>query len=126
MGRKSVVSQFNMFAANASMAASSTSTVVNVESCDKASIHLTWTAGPVGEFTIQSRNGAKSAGQTAAYDDSWFEVNVGSLMTITGADSEILIQLDSTPGTDIRLTYTRTSGTASDLKALISMKVLGA
>lgn len=124
MGRKSVISQYNMFEGGASMAADNTSETVNVKSVDSAVIHVTWTAGPVGVFYLQARNGSIEARDKQ--DDSWFDVDLGSAMTISGADSELQIQLSQMPGTEIRLFYDRTSGTAADLKALLSAKVQGA
>lgn len=133
MGRKPIVSQFNMFATG-SMGADNTSLISNLETSDQATIHLTWTAGPVGEFFLDARNGAKQSTANgtgagshgrASVDDAWFEVDLGAFMTVTGADSELQIVLTQAPGTEIRLRWVRASGTASDLKALLSTKVVG-
>lgn len=127
MGRKPLVTQFDMFSASGSMAADNTSASTNIEQMDKATIHLSWSAGPVGEFFLQARVGSKSQSQpNTKYDDSWFNVDMGAAMSITGADSELLIQLNECPGTEIRVKYIRTSGSASDLKALLTMKAVGA
>jgi hypothetical protein len=126
MGRKSVVTQYNMFEASGSMAANNTSSIVSLQTTDKATIHLKWTAGPVGEFRLQARNGSKTGAQPAPINDTFFTVDMGSVMTITGADSELLIVLNESPGTEIQIQYIRTSGTATDLQALIQMKALGA
>jgi hypothetical protein len=116
-----------MFEASGDMSASNTSVSTNVEQVDKASIHLSWTAGPVGIFKLQSRNGSKSPAQpNTKYNDTWFDVDFGTTMSISGTDSELLIQLNEMPGTEIRIVYTATSGSASDLKALLTMKAVGA
>lgn len=127
MGRKPVLTQYNMFEASGSMAANNTSASTNIEQVDKATIHLTWTAGPAGEFVLQARNGSKSITQpNTRYDDRWFTVDLGSPMTIGATDDEIVIQLNETPGTEIRLRFIHSSGSASDLKALLTMKAVGA
>lgn len=118
MGRKHVVHQYNMFAGQATpnLSGSLTSNISNVEQLDKVSIHCSWSAGPVGEFFLQARNGAT---------DSWFDLDMGSAMTITGADDELQILLNECPFTDIRLRYTPTSG-AAVLTAYLTMKTVGA
>lgn len=131
MGRKNVLHQYNMFEGQSvDMANSLTSNISNVEQLDKASIHVTWTAGPVGTFVLEARNGgtpqALTALPKAKYNDSWYVVDVGSAISITGSDSEFLILLNEMPFTDIRLRYTPTSGSATDLKALLTAKVQGA
>jgi hypothetical protein len=130
VGRKNVVHQYNMLdGQTVNMSSSITSNITNVEQFDKCSIHLTWTAGPAGTFKLQARNGGNPATPglpKAKIDDSWYDLDFGSTMSITGTDSEILIQLMELPFTDIRLVYTASSGSASDLKALLSQKVTGA
>lgn len=126
MGRKSVVTQYNVFEASGDMTADNTSQIVSLQTTDKATIHLKWTAGPVGEFQLQARNGSKTGAQPAPIDDSFFVVDLGSAMTISSSDSEILIALNESPGTEIRIKYLASSGTAADLRGLIQMKAVGA
>lgn len=131
MGRKHVVHQYNMFEGQTiNMSSSLTSNMSNVEQLDTASIHVTWTAGPAGTFVLEARNGGFPAPNTALpqakYNDSWYAVDVGSAITITALDSELLILLNELPFTDIRLRYTPSSGAATDLKALFTAKVKGA
>lgn len=131
MSRKHVIHQYNMFEGQTiNMSTNLTSNISNVEQLDKCSIHLTWTAGPVGEFIIEARNGGTPAANTALpkskYDDSWYVLPVSALGTITGSDSELLILLNELPFTDIRVRYVASSGSAADLKALLTAKVVGA
>lgn len=131
MGRKQVIHQYNMLEGQSvNMSSSITSNISNVEQLDKASIHLTWTAGPVGTFKVQARNGGTPAPNTALpkakYDDSWYDVDMGSAIAIAGTDSELLLLFNELPFTDIRIVYTPTSGSASDLKMLLTSKTTGA
>lgn len=131
MSRKHVIHQYNMFEGQTiNMSGNLTSNISNVEQLDKCSIHLTWTAGPVGEFIIEARNGGNPAPNTALpkskYNDSWYVLPTSSLGTITGTDSELLILLNELPFTDVRIRYVASSGAAADLKALLTAKVVGA
>lgn len=131
MGRKQVVHQYNMLEdQTVNMSSAITSNITNVEQLDKASIHLTWTAGPVGEFKVQARNGGtpppKTALPKAKYNDSWYDVDMGGTIAVTGSDSEILLIFNELPFTDIRVVYSPTSGSASDLKILLTSKTIGA
>lgn len=131
MARKSVLQQYNMLdGQTVNMSSNITSNITNVEQFDKCSLHLTWTAGPVGSFTVQARNGGKPAANTALpspkIDDSWYDLDFGSAMSVTGADSELIIQLLELPFTDIRVKWAASSGSASDLKILLTQKVVGA
>lgn len=130
MGRKLVIHQYNMLdGQTVNMSSSITSNITNVEQLDKVSIHCSWTAGPAGEFKLEARNGGRGAPNTninTPISDSWFVLDFGTPLTITGADSEVQILLVECPFTDIRLTYTPSSGSASDLKALLTAKVVGA
>ena len=111
------------------MSGAITSNITNVEQFDKASIHLSWTAGPAGTFSVQARNGGTPVANTALpkakIDDTWYDLDFGAVLSITGTDSEILIQFTELPFTDIRVVYAATSGSAADLKILLSQKVVG-
>lgn len=128
MGRKQVIHQYSMFEGQTiNMSTSQTSNITNVEQLDKVAIHCKWTAGPAGEFKLLARNGGKVAPlNTVKYTDSWFELNFGSALTITGADSEIQIVLAECPFTEVQLTYTASTGSASDLTAYLTAKTVGA
>ncbi len=131
MGRKQVIQQYNMLEGQTvNMSSVITSGHTNVEQLDKASIHLTWTAGPIGEFKVQARNGGNPAALTALpkakYNDSWYDVDMGGTISVLNTQSEILLIFNELPFTDIRITYTPTSGSASDLKILLSSKTVGA
>lgn len=116
MGRKNVVKSFKMIDAG-DLSGSITSSVVNVINLDKASIHLIWSgSSPVGVITVEARNGEL---------DSWYELDLGSAINISGASGDHQLVFNEIPFTDIRLQYTFTSGTGS-IDALISMKTIGA
>lgn len=130
MGRKSLIQQYNMLdGQSVNMSGNITSNITNVEHLDKLSIHCSWTAGPVGTFKLQARNGGRYIPQSGIsqpkIDDQFYDLDFGASMDIIGSDSEIQIVLTECPFTDIRLVYTATSGSAADLKALISAKTVG-
>jgi len=131
MSRKHVIHQYNMLEGQTvNMSGAITSNITNVEQLDKCSIHLSWTAGPVGTFTVQARNGGTPAALTALpkakYDDTWYDLPMSAVGSITAPDSELLVLLNELPMTDIRILYTATSGAATDLKILLTAKVVGA
>lgn len=131
MGRKNVVHQYNMLdGQSVNMSSAITSNFTNVEQFDKCSIHASWTAGPAGTFKVQARNGGSPAALTttpkAKIEDTWYELDFGSPLTVLAADAEILIQFNELPFTDIRVLYTPTSGAATDLKILLTQKTVGA
>ena len=118
MSRKNVVHQYNMFDGQSTpnMSSALTSNISNVEQLDKFSIHCSWVAGPVGEFTLQAQNGKS---------DSWYDLAMSAPMTILTTDSEIQILITECPFTSIRLKYVPTSGSGV-LTANLTMKTVGA
>lgn len=116
MGRKSVLKSYKIFDAQ-SLAATVSSNPTSCINLDKASIHVVWTGtAPVGVLTVQARNGEL---------DAWYDLDFGAVISVSGASGEHQIVFNEMPFTDIRLVYTRTSGTGS-LTATISAKVVGA
>lgn len=116
MGRKNVVRSFKMIDAG-NLASAITSTVVNVINLDQASIHIEWAGtAPVGTFTVEARNGE---------EDSWYALDMGGAISISGASGDHQLVFNQMPFTDIRLVYAATSGTGS-VDAFISAKVVGA
>lgn len=117
MSRKPVVPSYAMINA-VSMGASITSNTVNVLNLDQASILVEWSAGstPVGVLTVEARNGEK---------ENWYELDFNSVMSVSGNTGSIQIVFNQMPFTDIRLKYTRTSGSGT-MDATITMKNIGA
>jgi hypothetical protein len=116
MGRKSVLKSFKMIDAG-DMSTSLPSQSTNVINLDKASIHLVWTGtSPVGVITVEAQNGE---------NDSWYDLDFGSTINISGNSGDHQIVFSELSFTTIRINYTRTSGTGS-LTATISAKVTGA
>jgi hypothetical protein len=111
-----VIQGFKMFDAVA-LSADRTSATTNCEHLDCSSIHVVWSAGstPVGAITVQARNGE---------EDSWRTIDFGDPISISGASGEHEILFNQMPFTEIRLVYTRSSGTAT-LTAIISAKSVG-
>lgn len=116
MGRKNVVKSFKMLD-EADLSGSLESAIVNVINLDKASIHLNWTGtSPVGVITVEARNGEKS---------SFYELDMGGVINITGNSGDHQLNFLELPFTDIKVVYTSTSGTGT-IDATISAKVVGA
>lgn len=113
---KRIVPGFKMWDAT-SMAATSTSTSTNVQNLDKASIFVEWTGtSPVGTITVQARNSASG---------TWYDLDFGAAITVSGNTGSHSIVFNELPFTDIQLVYTRTSGTGSITATYVS-KVTGA
>lgn len=117
MSRKQILPPFKMYNA-VSLGATVTSTITSVAGMDKASIYFEWSAGtsPVGTLTVHARNGA---------DGTWRELNMGSTISISGASGAHDLVFNELPFTDIKLVYTRSSGTGT-VTATIAAKTVGA
>lgn len=99
------------------MASNITSEVVSTKNLDKASIHVSWTgSSPVGTLTVQARNGE---------NDSYRTLDFGSAISVSGNSGEHELIFTELPFSDIKMTYTRTSGTGT-MSAYIHSKVVGA
>lgn len=116
MGRKSVVKSFQMIDSG-DMSADITSEIVNVINLDQASVYVSWSGtSPVGEIKVEAQNGD---------NETWYELDFNSTMTVSGNTGDLQIIFNQMPFTSIRLFYDRTSGIGT-LNAVISMKVIGA
>lgn len=116
MSRKQLVNGFKMFDA-ADISASVNSSTTNVQNLDGASVFVEWSGtSPVGVLAVKGRNGANG---------SWYEIDMGSTIDITGNTGSHQLVFLELPFTDLRLDYTRSSGTGS-LTATIVAKTAGA
>lgn len=116
MGRKNVVKSYKMIDAG-DLSGNITSNITSVINLDNASIHLIWSGtSPVGVITVEARNGE---------NDSWYELDFGSAINISGNSGDHQIVFTQMPFTDIRVKYTASSGTGS-IDALITLKTIGA
>lgn len=98
------------------MSADCLSREVETRNMDKATIHCSWVAGPVGELQIEAQ---------VNEDDEWIELNQAAAWAISGTDSEAQILLTELPFHKIRLKYIRTSGSGT-LSAYFNGKTVGA
>lgn len=115
MGRKNIVPSYLMMDA-ADMSANATSSIVNVQNMDKASIHVYWAGtSPVGTMTVEARNGD---------EEPWFALDMGATISISGNTGFHELIFNEIPFTDIRLQYAVTSGVGA-LNAAITMKQVG-
>lgn len=99
------------------LSASFTTPATSVINLDKASIHIDWSgSSPEGVLTVEARNGES---------DDWYTLEFGAAIDITGNTGNHQLVFNELPFTDIRLVYTRTSGTGS-ATANLTAKVSGA
>lgn len=113
--RKNVVRGYKMVDAG-SMAATITSSEVNVINLDKASIYVDWSGtAPVGVLVVQARN---------ADNGDWFDLDFGTPIAISGSTGSHVLLFNELPHNSIRLVYTATSGTGS-LDAVLAAKQVG-
>lgn len=120
MARKNVIHSFKMIDdgdASADITSSPTSTI----HMDKASIRIEWSGTPVGTVAIQAQQRKKDERIVEA---NWFDVDLGSTVTIDGTDTEHQILFNELPFTDLRVKYTSTSGTGT-INVKISAKQVG-
>lgn len=102
-----------------SLDASRTSEPTSCVNLDSGNIYVEWSGGstPVGEVTVEARNGETG---------TWFEVDMGGTISVSGASGSHHLIFNAFPGTDIRIKYTRSSGTATAFTATITAKTEGA
>lgn len=106
-----------------SLASSATSAATNTEQLDKASIVVEWTGtAPVGVLTVEGRSFQNSTNGPIA--SSWVTLDFDTI-DITGASGSHQLLFNELPFSEIRLVYTRTSGTGS-LTAILTAKTTGA
>lgn len=100
-----------------SIATSQTSAPTSVINMDKAGILVEWSAGaaPVGVITVEARYSP---------DGNFVAIDFGSAINVSGNSGSVQILLEELPYQDIRLVYTRTSGSAT-MSATILIKQVG-
>lgn len=98
------------------MSASITSREIDCSETDKASIHGSWTAGPVGEFQVQVK---------VNDNDNWTPLSTGIPWEVDGSDSEMMIVLVEMPFKLLRVVWTPTSGSGT-LSLFMNEKSVGA
>lgn len=96
---------------------SQTSNPTSVINMDKAGILVEWENGasPVGVITVEARYSPQG---------NFVTVDFGSPINVSGNSGNLQILMEELPYQDIRLVYTRTSGSA-DLTATLVIKQVG-
>lgn len=121
MARKNIVEGYPIINGT-SLATSFTSSTSSVKNLDYASIHIEWSGtAPVGVITVEARNGDERNNDAVA---DWYLIDMGSVITISGASGDHQLFFDKLPFTDLRLQYTATSGTGT-MTAFITSKQSG-
>ncbi len=113
-GRKNVIQPIKIADAT-SLGASFNSSPVNIQYLDRVSIAInaTATAGSAnGTFALQGRV-SPSSGVQAGPAAEWGPLDIGGAITLTGADKNVLIDVIATGYVELRVIYTRSSGTGS-------------
>lgn len=116
MARKNVVASYDLLQnLSSDLSAAITTNSVNVLNQDKASIHLSWSGvSGTSTVTVQARNGEK---------DTWYDLPLSAVPTISGASGDIQIVLLELPFTDVQLVLTAAS--AGTLSARMTLKQVG-
>jgi len=116
VGRKSVVNAYKIIDA-VSLGATFTSGVTSTKNLDNIGLLVEWSGGgsPVGAITIEVQNG----------NSAWSALDFGTPISITGNSGNLNININQLPFENMRITYTRTSGTGS-MTATLAAKVVGA
>jgi hypothetical protein len=127
MGRKNIQESYDMFAGSSGqapltdMSTNQTSYVTSVKNQDKASIIVNWSGtAPIGVLTVEARNKKENLGP----DSGWVVLEFGSPINITGNTGSHTLIFNELQFTEIRLVYTRTSGTGT-INAFIGSKTVG-
>lgn len=113
--RKNVVRGYKLLEA-ADLSGNLTSPEINVINLDQASVFVSWSGtAPVGVLDVQFKNGDNG---------TWFSVDMGGPINITGASGQHILIFHELPHTAMRLLYTATSGSGS-IDAVITAKQVG-
>jgi hypothetical protein len=114
MGRKNIVASYALFD-DSDLSDALESEVINVQNMDNGGLHLAWSdVTGTSTVTIEARNGSK---------DSWFELDLGSAVTISGATGDHQLIFLEFPFTDIRVSTS--AATTGSLDARITLKQIG-
>ncbi len=121
MGRKNIIEAHEMFS-TASISASNTSDVVYIKNQDKASILVSWSgSSPSGTLAVQVRNRREPTGAASA----WTTLDMGASISISGNTGSHTLIFNELPFSELRLVYTRASGTGT-ISAILVAKQVGA
>ncbi len=113
MAVKNTLRQFKNIAA-ASMGASVTSTVTNIQFLDNIGIQLSFTGTPVGTFDVQiSADHAQDANGNVTVAGNWISLTLDPVPTASGSADSIYIDINQTSAPWLRVVYTRTSGSGT-------------
>ncbi len=113
--RKNVIRGYKMIDAG-DISANVTSSEVNVINLDKASVFVSWTGtSPVGELKVEAKN---------ADNGTWFELDMGGPISISGNSGNHTLLFNELPHNTIRILYVWTSGSGS-LNAVLAAKQVG-
>lgn len=117
------IAQFPLLT-NVSMAASVSSSPINIQQMSYVGFDVSWTGTPVGTFSVEVSNTYKQSGEgVVLVAGNWTALTLSAVVSATGTSGNGFIDIDGVSADWIRLTYTRTSGTGS-LSATASAKVI--
>lgn len=116
MARKHLVKQVQIIE-DGDMSGNLTSTALNVEQLDNASIYVSWTSSGIeGELRAEARNGE---------DNAWYELDFNTIIDVDTDNDYHQIVFKQLPFTHLRVKYISTAGTGT-LNAVATMKTEGA
>lgn len=116
MSRKHVIRAVQIVT-DGDMSSDITSTELNVEQLDNASVHVSWTSSSIdGTLTAEAKNGS---------DGSWYELDFNVTIPVDTDNDFHQLVFRQLPFTHLRLKYTANSGTGA-LNAVATLKTEGA
>jgi len=95
------------------LTANQTSTVTDIRYLDNISIQLIATGTPTGTFAVQISNDYLASNGTVVNAGTWNALTLPSTPTLSGAASNIFLELNQLGGAYIRVVYTFSAGTGT-------------
>jgi hypothetical protein len=116
MGRKSIVKAYKVIDAGDMSATSITGTVTACTGIDNIGLLVEWSGStPVGAITVEVQNGTSG----------WSALDFGSPIAVSGNTGNLNININQIPFENLRVVYTKSSGTGT-LTVTLAAKVVGA
>jgi hypothetical protein len=102
-GRKAVLPPYKSLSAGDLSQATVTSETSNIEGYDNVAVQINATGTPTGTFAIEG----------SVDNSSWVAINLPTTPTLSGVDTQILINMNGLAFPYIRAVYTRSGGTGA-------------
>jgi glycine cleavage system pyridoxal-binding protein P len=111
-GRKNFLTNFHLTSAQ-SMAASFTSSVMNIQGLDNVYVQMNCVGTPSGSFAIQVSADYKKEGDTVTNAGNFVSLSLPQTPTCAGADIYLGVMMQQLGAHAMQVVYTRTAGTGT-------------